>query len=403
MALPRTTLISFLGRGPYSHDGSRGSYWETRYRFSDLGAGPADWTSEGATYFADAICRYRTSQGEPPFSRIVILGTAGSMWDALADTWGGDRENAGLVADFALENLCERVDRQSVDERVLAEYAALFNAEAGEDRYQFLMIPSAADPGTQAAILERILPAVEEGSRVWLDVTHGFRHLPMLGLAAAAIAAQVKHATVEHILYGALDMRQEGITPVISLNWILRLFHALTAIDEFTRYQRIRPIIDCFPGGALRADLENAAFRLDVMRIEEGASAVGKARNALKAADLSSTPELQVLRRPLLDRLSQFAKRKRDIPGLTSMAELALQEEDYLRAAIFVYEAVQMAQEVDLPGDGHEDGQLIGLRNALAHAGKFTLGSQNLVRNRGTVEGFLQGQIKRLRKEAENG
>jgi hypothetical protein len=96
--------------------------------------------------------------------------------------------------------------------------------------------------------------------------------------------------------------------------------------------------------------------------------------------------------------LRQFTKRQRDIPGLTNMAEAALQEKDYLRTAIFLAEAVEKARDQALPGDNAQDESIKKVRNALAHAGQFRDGSPYF-ETRAKLEDFLTRQIKRFRDE----
>jgi len=393
------TLVSFLGRGPYSQEGVRRGYQSVRYQFSDVG-GNTGWTSQPSKHFAYAAYEFHQQLGQTPLDSVVILGTSGSMWDALADSFGTLGKES--VSEVVLE-LSDLVDQQVVTQEVLDIYSAELT-EMTATSIRLLLIPAANDSASQATILEQITQAIADGDRVYLDVTHGYRHLPMIGLAAAAVAATSKRAQIEDIVYGALDMTRDGHTPVVSLVWILQLFNVLNGLNTFSRRQNLRPLIDCFPGGKVRTALEEAAFKLDVMRIDEAAAAV---RDCLKtlAESVETLPiELQLVAGVVRGRLEQFSRQKRNIKGLTQMASLALDEDDFLRTAIYLSEAVQKAAKQGIPGDTGEDRKLSMVRNWLAHAGKLTLSKddrevRDWISNRNQLRAFFRKHIERLQED----
>ncbi|RME59414.1 TIGR02221 family CRISPR-associated protein [Candidatus Parcubacteria bacterium] len=82
-------------------------------------------------------------------------------------------------------------------------------------------------------MINTILESPEQ--EVALDITHGFRSLPILALLAtvyvqAAFAIQVRAA-----LYGALDATKEGKTPIFDLSPMLTLLEWAAATDRFNR------------------------------------------------------------------------------------------------------------------------------------------------------------------------
>jgi len=113
----------------------------------------------------------------------------------------------------------------------------------------------------------------EAGDQVDLDVTHGFRHLPMLGLLSALHLRRVKGADITHIWYGAYDP-DTGKAPVHDLGGLLHIADWLDALAIYDRtgdYGVFRPLI----GGEIGEDLAQAAFLENVNRI-------GKARAPLR-------------------------------------------------------------------------------------------------------------------------
>lgn len=389
-------LITFLGRGPYRPDGSRGEYRRSRYQFQNFGAN-SQWTSNENKVFATAVVQWSREVLKKPFEEIVVLGTSGSAWDLLAESFSRNREDWTTGDVLAMVEL---VDADEVCVAALQEYSHEFPSHV-----HFKLIPSGASENDQAEVLRLVTESVSQGDQVWLDVTHGFRHLPMLGLASAAIAAQLMDAQIEQIVYGAGDMSRDGVVPVLSLTWMLRLMEVLSASAMLEDYQLLHPLIRCFPSGNVRNALEEAAYKIDVMRIDDAALSVRKAVALLKSDLDEMSVELKTVAGPLLQRLGKFSKQQRTVRGLTGMAKLALEQDDFLRASIFLAEAIDLAAERGIPGDEVLDRRTKTIRNWLAHAGKLGEARKDreirsFVESRTQLSAFLRSQIDRLSEEA---
>ena len=103
-------------------------------------------------------------------------------------------------------------------------------------------LPDLLDRGNSETDLWRIFDtyqqSVEEGDKIILDITHGFRSLPMLAFPVVAYLRQVKKVVLEHILYAPFDNRTESkgkdtfifdLTPFVTL---------LDWMNAFTIFQR---------------------------------------------------------------------------------------------------------------------------------------------------------------------
>ena len=80
-----------------------------------------------------------------------------------------------------------------------------------------------------------IADAVPNGT-VSFDLTHGFRHLGMLGFLSAFMLERVRNLTVRDLWYGAHDMKRDNITPVLRLDGLVRV--------RRWGYERIRNVPD---------------------------------------------------------------------------------------------------------------------------------------------------------------
>ncbi len=87
------------------------------------------------------------------------------------------------------------------------------------------------------ALFERMSDTILEAPEreIALDITHGFRSLPILALLAATYTQAAFAVRVQAALYGALDATQNGQTPMFDLSPMLTLLEWAVAADRFNR------------------------------------------------------------------------------------------------------------------------------------------------------------------------
>lgn len=66
-----------------------------------------------------------------------------------------------------------------------------------------------------------------------LDITHGFRSLPILALLAVSFLRAAKQVQVKHVLYGAYDASRNGSTPVFDLAPFLSMLDWANSTSRF--------------------------------------------------------------------------------------------------------------------------------------------------------------------------
>ncbi len=141
-------------------------------------------------------------------TKVILLGTSGSMWDVFL-------ENAG---DHGMEekwlDLSEVVDSKNVSPEHLQPFEDYLSQSLNAEVH-YVLIPFAKNPKEQIEILSVLAENLNED--VVIDVTHGFRHLPMLSLVAARFLKTVKKIDVRQIYYGAFEMSGDNKTPVLEL------------------------------------------------------------------------------------------------------------------------------------------------------------------------------------------
>lgn len=363
------TLISFLGRVAKNENG----YRPTRYTF--------DGESDEPTAFIGWSLRRRLNP-----DRLVVLGTTGSMWDHLFEkdiTLGLEAEDERLALQDATET-------KTVTEALLEPLTPLL-VQRLDCEVRLVLIPYCRTEVEQLELLRIMAAEVNSGDRVHLDVTHGFRHLPMLALLSALHLREVKNADIAGIWYGAYDP-DTGEAPVYNLAGLLRIADWVAALNTFDKDGDYGAFANLLERDGLSTEktnhLRRAAFR-------ERTSNAYEARIELRSLDI-------VLKSGLLGVSALFAEQLRERirwhRGQNLQAwqrELAveyLQRGDYVRSVIFALEGFETSL-VDLEKnkepsnfadrekavqeyrDGLRGRQelkndyifLNGLRNALAH------------------------------------
>ena len=207
------TLISFLGRG----NTDRGKRYQTATYQFDTGE---QRTTE---FFGLGL----TQQIKP--DRLLILGTTGSMWDVLLFSLGlGEKHDNALLA------LTESADANRATQAQLNQLTTDVSDRLGLP-VALRLIDYGRNTEEQVGILQKMALDIAEGDRVTLDVTHGLRHLPMLAQMSALYLRRVKNVEVLGLYYGALDMRQDGITPVMNLRGLLDIADWTGAVQSFDK------------------------------------------------------------------------------------------------------------------------------------------------------------------------
>ncbi len=309
-----TVQISFLGKSQLD---TKTGYRTARYRFDD-------GSKIDTAFFGPALARKIGSE------RLIFLGTSGSMWDnLLEDQTTEDRLEEQRLA------LMDAVRQDSVTDDMLAPFAPLIGERIG-CAVTLRVIAYGRTAGEQADILSTLAGAVgsEHETDVVLDVTHGLRHLPMIGLAAAYYLEHLQSVRVADIYYGALDLTRDGITPVLSLKGLLTVMdwvQALAAYDRDGYYDAIVPLLE-------RAGVDaNAVGHLRRAAFAERVFNHKMARtNLLPVRELidQGLPGEAALFTAALGRRLAWANNAAHSARLAAIARERLQRGDHLRCAI---------------------------------------------------------------------
>jgi len=314
-------LITFLGRVPRVEQG----YRTTRYDFGD------GTPEEETAFFGWALCKRLRPR------RLVIYGTAGSMWDHLFEKdidlgESGEQDRLALM---------DAVENQTVTQDQLDHLAPLLETSLGIP-VQLRIIPYCRTESEQVELLQIMADKVEEKEQVHIDITHGFRHLPMLALLAALYIQQLKQAEVFGIWYGSFDPDTKK-APVYDLSGLLRIADWLQAFASFDKDGDYRAFTPLLRDSGLDENtcglLDRAAYFENILNVGEATGQLRKTLQGLDAAQASLAPDAQLLMPALRERLDWISESKQFEKQL-ELARTARARGDYLRAVLYGYEAV---------------------------------------------------------------
>jgi CRISPR-associated Csx2 family protein len=378
-----TTLLTFLGRVP-----NNGEYHKTAYGFPDGSQ------SEPVTFFGWPLQNWVKAE------RIVIMGTAGSMWDQLFE------HNIRLEpeAEDAWMKLISAVRSGSVETELLWPLQKPLSEHLDCDA-RLEIIPYCRKESEQVNLLSTMARHVDNGDSVHMDITHGFRHLPMIALLSALYLKTMRQAKIEGIWYGPYDpdTKDAAVHNLVGLLKIAGWMEALHTYDKDGDYGVFSPLLG--PVGDL---LRQAAFFERTTNPVRGRSEL-RAWAGLADSYPSEDPAAALFRDELNRRISWHHHPDR-ASWEKQLAGRYLKQGDYLRAAIYGMEAVISAEiqkrheqvddyeNRDIAKDELRNNRegfrtLSNLRNALTHGVRKW--DQNIERAMGN-EQILKNTLKSL-------
>lgn len=381
-----TTLISMLGKA------AKG-YRTANYVFDH-------YTVRTEPFFGMALLEHAKPD------RLILAGTTGSMWDVFFEHQKTD--------DDATLALIDAVANQTVTPEMLTVHEQRLTHKLGIP-VQCLLIPYARDETEQAAILTDLACHLHAGEEVILDVTHGFRHLPMLALVAARYLQRVRGVQIREVYYGALEMTDSVTerTPVLRLSTMLRMLDwvdALAVYEASGNYGIFAPLLEQDGMPAERARLlAQAAYFERCGNPVQAKQALSGAHNHVRG---HQGPLGKLFKNTLTEHIDWFRNGSRADWEL-ALADRYLERQDYLRAITYLFEAYisrvtekfggdmnafeDRNEAVKYAEDNHDTRLLRRLRNAMTH-GVRTLDpeAKKLLQNQQALHSKLHSLRKSL-------
>ena len=307
-------LITFLGRTP--RDPTTQGYRETTYQFPDR------------TLEETAVLGWNLAKRLEP-DLVIILGTSGSMWDFLA-------ESAGIGNVKLWEELTQAVEDQTVSDALLQQIKPLIENHLGI-KTQLRLIPKGLKEAEQLEVLDIMAEATKDVNELSLDVSHAFRHLPMIAIVAACYLQSIRDVQFKSLWYGFYDPDTNTGT-VYDLKGLLHLFEWVRALSQFEHTGDYGVLADLLQRAnpCLEDPTRKAAFFERITRESLAKNEIDKIVTALEATPLTGVAGL--FQPALQDRL-KWSENETPQRRQKQLAMDYLERRDYLRAALYAQEA----------------------------------------------------------------
>jgi len=344
--------------------------------------------------------------------QLIVYGTSSSMWDHLFE---GDL-NLGTAADELRTGLLESLESNgTVSQQQLNQLAPVLSQHLACE-VMLRIIPTGLDDHAQIDLFRHLHSDISDDTELYIDCTHGYRHLPMLLMIGALYLQTLRRVSIGNIYYGLYD-EVSGKATVCELKSLLDIHQGLQALTIFDHSGDYLPLLklaaDSLPD-IDRQSCEDAAFNERVLRIADARKSLARVHNSL-SDDTEAFP-LILFRQSLLDRLDWANQPYHDLRQL-QVARGMLERRDYLRASALLYESVinrfirkntlgdaensdvreqagRMLKQSHQP-DWQRDLRL--LRNALAHGVRpKTAAVQQILGSEHKLQTFLTSCVERL-------
>jgi len=173
----------------------------------------------------------------------------------------------------------------------------------------------------------------------------------MLGLMSAFYVRAAAGAEVVGIHYAAFDRKVDGVTPVMSLNGLMRLYDWVRALECFSKDGDYGGFADLLSADGLRGDLLAEAAFLE--RAAVAPNARRKLETFTAAAGEPSSPAGRLFLPLLMERI-EWRKGKDRAAWEGRLARDYLARRDYLRAGQFAFESLISARALANGADAND-------------------------------------------------
>ncbi|HKL03690.1 MAG TPA: TIGR02221 family CRISPR-associated protein [Cryomorphaceae bacterium] len=205
--MARNILISFLGTSAYK---------EAHYQLKDE-------CSENVTFIQEALLRllFPKPSDNDQFFIFLTKGAKEKNWQ---DNGHRDRKTKEIIQ---LEGLKSRL-----------------TASGHIKNTQVIDIPFGQSTAEIWQIFEAVFQQIQSNDQVYLDITHGFRSIPMLSMTLLNYARALKNIELKGIYYGAWEARDidSNVAPVFNLTPLDEIQRWSSAVNQFIKYGQVEEL-----------------------------------------------------------------------------------------------------------------------------------------------------------------
>lgn len=276
--MPRKVFISFLGTNQYQ---------ECQYSYPDGSGG----LSESVRFIQEATLDYLVNKDAWTSEDVVYI--------VLTEESETNNWNNGhiFVTDFIDSNNGKH-KREDKQEDGLFSRLRNFKGTYGLN-FNIEPIRLTKDEEKDMwKIFEKVFSVIKDKDNLYIDVTHGYRYLPMFLLILCNYSKFLKNVKVEGITYGNYEGRDGGIAPIVDLLPLTQLQDWTFAAGQYLRSGNVKQLVEMKD----KVESEELNSIIDKLGI------VIKERQTCRGINIHNSDNLSALK----EKLEDYFKKKSD-------------------------------------------------------------------------------------------
>ncbi len=208
-------LVSFIGKGQRAHNEQQRThtgYRSARYAFDE------DHLSKPTSLFGTALVHYFQEVLRRPIDRWLVLGSPQSNWDALIEVVPEESWDDALNSIYSEISNAVRLEEASptsdgkghITQALLCKWSGALSKGLNELSLECFLVGWSESSVRQMKMWQLLNENIPSHAELILDVTHGFRHQPMLLATMVVLLSYLKQFEQISFYYGALDIPKES-------------------------------------------------------------------------------------------------------------------------------------------------------------------------------------------------
>lgn len=327
-------LVSFIGKTRQEPGRkTRNGYSAVHYRFPASGAAE-EWTAPVTALFGAALIGYLT-RNDRPVDKWLVLGTRQSDWGALIHAL--PVENAE-IAEGRLSAVKTKIDDDQFLQGDLDEWQRTIASSLDGPECTCRITGSADTSDSQLNIWKALLDTVEEGDQIVLDVTHAFRHMPVLAAFMVNTLRWVKGVKDVDLYYGGLELLEGGNeASVIHIAMVRELMEVSEAAATYRHTGSYAQLLE-------QVGLAKCADASSVLLAEEtNQNASGGANNLLKSLERAPNNPIRESIIPLVKEPLERMIEQKLAQRMARKTRFAYNHGQYFKAIALLWETILVA------------------------------------------------------------
>jgi cell division protein DivIC len=347
-------LVSFIGTGRPAQGEEEKEYQKARYLLPE-------GSFQDSTLVTSVLYNYLKPD------KLVVIGTPDSIWSELSKI-----APQLLEKDPLYEEVLDATWFRKMNENLLKKWEDFLKKQLEIDVKLFLVNSNSQEAEDIFDILYREIP--ENIEEVYLDITHAFRHFPMIAAFSLPVLKYIKNFKKLHLIYGKL-VKYPQPSPIIFMKTPNRLLELLEAISLTENSGNFEKFADIF---------NEPEIKKLYLKVETNRRISNKQLNKL-GQNLSRNDNIQrFAAQYLTDKVFQEIKGENLALRMAKRALFFAQRNQFLKAYTLIYEAILNTQPTpQISGSEKEiyDEKRMRLESALNSNQKEIYHTIRLVRN----------------------